>query len=206
MMQGDDDSTATIDLAIAFFCSVLVLFVFVAFNLEDAPEDPVRTTLGQRDATVTIEPPTWSAINERGSFALWHNNQLYILDLTAFARGVVSPTDIYSGKNVGFFSNLPKDGASHAFSLSYSFDLANIPSEWMSDVLSLQTQCPETVRALISVLVPPETDSLQPIIDFSSRCGQYIRIIYTAPITDDGWINTALRLRQSDYLSENIFR
>ena len=71
MMQGDDDSTATIDLAIAFFCSVLVLFVFVAFNLEDAPEDPVRTTLGQRDATVTIEPPTWSAINAKSPWSAW---------------------------------------------------------------------------------------------------------------------------------------
>lgn len=111
--QDTSDEIAAIDLAVAFFCTVLVLFVFVAFNIDRDPKtDPFRTT-SQDELTIPAPIPAWSAINQRGSFAIWLDDRLLVLDLVEITKGMRIITEQYQGPD-GYMSYLRGGEASPA--------------------------------------------------------------------------------------------
>jgi hypothetical protein len=76
----ESDSTSSIDLSVAFFSSVLVLFVFVSFVVahHSAEEKPA---IGQKEITSTVLPAGWDPYPQRTRYALAYDGKLSVLDL-----------------------------------------------------------------------------------------------------------------------------
>lgn len=200
------DETAAIDLAVAFFCAVLVLFVFVAFNLDRDPKTEPFRTASQEQITIPAPVPAWSAINQRGSFAVWSDDQLIILNLIEIAKGIRVITDQYQGPD-GYNSYLRGREASPAsFRIDFGLNLQSPPAPWVKAIVTQEGVCPETVRPFVTVLIPDGANRLNAVFDLSERCGFRVRF-ETLRIGSDGLSGTfALALSAGSFGGERIFR
>lgn len=207
MMETGDD-TAAIDLAITFFCAVLVLFVFVEFNVDNDPRPEVPVTLGQSETTRELTPPAWSAVNERGSFAVLTETDLAVLDLPALAAGVLDPAAAFQGPEGTTLFNTGPGAAPNDFSLTFGFAPDDLPAPWTRERLTLAADaaCPETARALVTVLVPAATPDLEPLGAYARRCGFRLRLETLAPPMPDGFVWRRLALSAEHYTAESMFR
>lgn len=207
--QGGDtghDETAAIDLGVAFFCAVLVLFVFVAFNLDDDPRPDVPQTLGQREQTRPLAPPAWSPVAERGSLAVFHAGRLTVLDLAEISAGLADPTRAYSGDDGFTLAQMRAEPSPAAFALRLSMAVPAIPAPWRRETRDPgpETPCPETARPLVTVLAPPEAGDLAQLEAYARRCGHRLRI---EPVPErGGMLQIPLGLSSADFAAEGMFR
>lgn len=200
------DETAAIDLAVAFFCAVLVLFVFVAFNLDRDPKTEPFRTASQEEITIPAPVPAWTAINQRGSFALWSDDRMIILDLPEISKGMRVITDQYQGAD-GYMSYLRGSESSPAsFRVDFGLTVLSPPEPWVKAVVTQEGACPETIRSFVTLFIPEGADRLNPIFDLSERCGFRVRF-ETLKIDSAGLSGTfALALSAGSFGGERIFR
>ena len=205
--DDEGDETASIDLAIGFFCSVLMLFVFIDFNFEDAPRKDVVATLGQETETVEVLPGAWSAVNQRGSFAVWTPSGLTLLDLGSIAGGVVAPTAQYQGDNGYHLFTVLKQPAPNAFQLTLDFVVADIPGPWQRETIAWGDQaCFTASRPLLTVFLPRDEPDLALLLALGQRCGLRLRLDQMGEISPEGRTEIALSLSESAYSAERMFR
>lgn len=205
-MANHDDETASIDLSVAFFSTILMLFVFVAFNLDDAPRDEVEFSIGQTEETIEVIPPAWSALNKRGSFALLSAENLTFLNLTNIAAGMITPKDQFQGEN-GYRSYSRKgEPAPNAFQLTLNLLVTDIPEAWRGETLAFDGPCPESAHSLVTIILAPEVDELSAIQEFAARCNFRTRYEQTSGLGAEGWITFAVGLSESAYSAERMFR
>lgn len=200
------DETAAIDLAVAFFCTVLVLFVFVAFNLDRDPKTEPFRTASQEQITMPAPIPAWSAINQRGSFAVWSDDRLIVLDLAEITHGMRVITDQYQGPD-GYMSYLRGREASPAsFRADFGLTVQSPPEPWVKEILTQNGACPDTIRPFVTVLVPEGASELGAIVDLSERCGFRVRF-ENFKVGSDGVSGTfGLALSARSFGGERIFR
>ena len=205
--EDEGDETASIDLAVGFFCSVLMLFVFIDFNVEDVPPSNFRDTLGQIEQTVDMWPGAWSAVNQRGSFAVWQDTGLTLLDLGAISDGVVTSKAQYRGDN-GFQSfSAGQEAAPNSFSLVLNFTLSNIPTPWRREVVAWDDEkCFSNSRVLLTVFVPREAPDMANLFAFGQRCGQRLRLQPAGALSDDGRTQIKFGLSEGHYSAKGMFR
>jgi hypothetical protein len=207
--QSDETGTASVDLAVGFFCAVLVLFVFVVFNRDDDPRPDVPVTLAQTELTREIYPGTWSAVNARTSFAVFASETLTILDLPALVAGLADPLQGYSADD-GFalFSPLAED-APYAFALRLSLTVSPVPEAWSREVVVAFTSdapCPMSLQPIVTVLTPKDTPDLSPMIAFLRQCGHRARIEVLDNVSDAGLASLQIGLSAGHYNADRMFR
>jgi len=205
--EDEGDETASIDLAVGFFCSVLVLFVFIEFNVADTPRTDVTDTLGQTEQTVEMWPSAWSAVNQRGSFAVWQNTGLTLLDLGVISEGVIAAKFQYQGEN-GFQSlSVPPGSAPNSFHLTLNFVISDIPLPWQREVVTWnEDACFKGSRSLLTVFVPRETRDVARLLAFGQRCGLRLRLEPAGALSSDGRTEISFALSQGAYSAERMFR
>ncbi len=208
MISGADDTPA-IDLSVAFFCSVLVLFVFVSFSL-DHPQAPfVPATLGQIEETQEVSPPTWSAINKRGSIALFSKSRLVILDLVTIAEGILDMTAAFDD-GLNYMSFIPSHSASpNTYKLTLSLVPGQLPKPWVRKALELDAEAPcfEENFKHLTVLIDRQSGTLNDLTAFAQRCGVKLRPIYLRAANDsDGSTQQLIKLLPGDFKAESMFR
>lgn len=210
MTSEEENDTAAIDLAVAFFSAVLTVFVFVQFVLSDRPENEPRASIGQQHETIAAVTPTWHPIAERGSFAVLRGTTLTVLNLSALSAGIMDSRDGYFADNGGQSFRALEESAPNSFSLTIRFIPSDIPEPWRREVVELANEaatCPETVQRVLTVFVGPETENLSPLITHSKACEIYPRFVYTSgKKTDDQLVSQRIGLSPSAYARERIFR
>ena len=204
----NDESMAPIDLALTFFLSVLVLFVFVEFHLASTPQEPPPASLGQETPTLEATPPTWRPVNERGGFAVFSDGRLTRLNMQGLGAVVVDP-----------LLNPPADQGG----LSWTGGQAGIPNSFVARVRLSPTQTPETWRAgpaldpataacpagwprLLTVFAPLNEADLGPLVDFAGRCGWRLRFEIVKPAGSSERLSFAIGLSPQAYSRERMFR
>lgn len=207
-MTSDADHTASIDLAVAFFCSVLVLFVFVAFNLDNDPRPEIPVTLAQRTLTREIVPPAWSALTERGSYAVLAENDLVVLDLPAIGTGIQDPSAVFQRTQEYPSYIAGPSAAPNAFSLSFAIRPEDTDAPWQRERLSLEADadCPQTARSLITVFLPSTTTNLGPTLAYARRCGLRLRFHPLRQARADGYVSLRIALSPESYSADRMFR
>lgn len=205
--EDEGDETASIDLAVGFFCSVLMLFVFIDFNVEDVPHSNFTDTAGQTEQTVEMWPAAWSAVNERGNFAILQDTGLTQLNLGAISKGMVSAKSQYQGENGFQLFSVEPGVAPNSFSLRLNFVLSDIPRPWRRQVIGWnEDTCFLNSRRLLTVFVPRESPDLAALLAFGQRCGQRLRLMQAGAISDDGRTEIKFGLAEGDYSAERMFR
>lgn len=210
-MSERADETASIDLAMAFFSAVLVLFVFVKFNTIPDPRDPVEVSTGQEVPTLTAQPATWQTINRRGGFGLYVGQELTVFDMAAVGEGIVdklksAPVPGQSGLSLGFTGTSPE-----SFDLLWGFVPATPPEAWKDFVVpaaDLQDgACPDGVPQALNVFVWGQLDDLIPLTRFSERCGLSLRFELFDPKRGlEKRSDRAVALQPLSYKRERVFR
>lgn len=210
-MSDRADETASIDMAMAFFSAVLVLFVFVKFNTVPDPREPVKVSTGQTVPTVTSWPATWQTINRRGGFGLYVGKELVVFDMSAIGEGLVdklksAPVPGQSGLSPGFAGSAPE-----SFDLLWGFVPATPPEAWQDLVIpATQLQdgaCPDGMPSALNVFVWAELDDLTPLMRFAERCGLGLRFELFDPKRGlEKRSDRAVALQPRSYQGERVFR
>jgi hypothetical protein len=207
-MSDGTDETASIDLSIAFFCTVLVLFVFVAFQPEALPEDPKRQTIGQTEWTRTVQTPGWNAVAERGGFALMSGEMLQILDMDYIGAGIRKPGSIENSARASqsFFAG--KGAVLNEFSLSVTLTPGDLPEGIIRASVSMDRdgECPGGGARLLTVWAMTKVPDLNPLLEFAKRCGRKLRLESPLKPASDGTVTLRIALRPGDYTAESMFR
>ena len=207
-MQTDNQSdTASVDLAIAFFCSVLVLFVFIAFSI--VAEEP-RTnvdSIAQQDETQELNSSGWKAVRERGDFAFYAGGALTILDMSAVALGLHAPEVAYTGQRgeTIFSTSSRYKAVPNASSLQLYIDAEAPPERWVRARLDLTRDfdCPQGLRPQLTVFLLPEDEDLAPLSNLSQACD--LRLRYAQAKTPD-LLKLVLVLSPRSFTSQSVFR
>nr|VFJ90508.1 MAG: hypothetical protein BECKH772A_GA0070896_1002210 [Candidatus Kentron sp. H]VFJ91681.1 MAG: hypothetical protein BECKH772B_GA0070898_1002010 [Candidatus Kentron sp. H]VFJ98298.1 MAG: hypothetical protein BECKH772C_GA0070978_1002010 [Candidatus Kentron sp. H] len=215
----NDDSPVSVDVSVAFFASVLVLFVFVTFalNRETPRVEPVST--GQIIETAAAIPPSWGPIPERTSYAFLDSRQLQVLEMEHFSVAMVTPEKMVSSD--AHFENitvLSDRNAPESFSLNIGTVGGVLPSQWVrATVPAVRTQdggCPIDEqtwsafrRNLLSVLVMrSEKIDLPEFVAFADTCGLRYRLIPLPTASAKGRVNIPISLQPNSFRFETIFR
>lgn len=206
--EEEIDETACVDLGVNFFCAVLMLFVFAAFNLDDDPRPETLLTLGQREETREIEPPAWSATAERGSFAIFHEGKLLLLDMASITAGIETQAKAYSGDNGFMLFQSLSESSPAAFTLTVNLAVWNPPAPWLRETLEPGPDSPCPISALrpIAVLVTPDAGDLMALQSYARRCGHRLRIEPVKAPTAAGMLRIPFGLSFADFSAEKMFR
>ena len=199
MKNRPPDQTTSIDLAVGFFGSVLVLFVFVAFNVSNEPSREKTPTIGQLEATVEVYPPSWSPVMARSSWALLAGERLTILDLSEISRDRFASPVRPEGYHRYVRSSEP---APNAFELTLiAIDYENLPLAWRREVLQLgeNDPCPDTALDLVSVIFPNGTVGFGALLRFAGRCD--FRLRFFANPHQGRLLQFPIKLASDDYLT-----
>lgn len=206
-MALGEDETASIDISMTFFAAILLIFVFVAFNL--APEmSPPTATLGQNEETVEALPATWNPVAERGSFALLSGGVLNLLDMKEVARGIVDPTAAVSTE-ANHASFLAGEGpAPNEFGLALSFTPGALPGAWVSDTLVPEddTPCPVGLPSVLTVWVDHREPGLAQTLSWAASCQLRLRVEVLPPAAPSGRVSRAISLDADSFAMQRMFR
>jgi hypothetical protein len=202
----EDDDTAAIDVAVSFFCAVLVLFVFIAFNIDRDPQSPVLETKSQDVLTVPAQVPAWSAINQRGSFAIWEEETLLVLDMSSIGVGMRKITDQYQGPDGYFNYSRGAENSPASFRIDVGLFVQQAPETWIRLRVGVDDDCPQDIRPLVTVFLSSLEPDVSRLISLAERCEFRVRYETLAPLADEGWGSFSLQLGQAAYGAERIFR
>ena len=204
----DDDDTAALDLSIAFFSAIVMLFAFVAFQMTRAPEADPPVTLRQPDIGRAILPPTWTAVAERGSWAVYDGARLTLLDLDAVTAGMADILTAYDGDDGYQSLTLHGDDDPRAFALTLSFRPDAIPAPWRGEAVTPapDASCPETGRRLIRTYVAGDAADLTPLIAYGARCNRQIAPLALRDPGPSGRVSVRIGLSPASYSAEAMFR
>lgn len=205
-VPDDVQDTASIDLAIAFFCAVLVLFVFVAFNLDRDAEAPPLQTLSQTEITAPVFVASYSPINTRTSFLLMTGTGLFHLDLPQIGLGMRDVGSQYNADD-GYMLYTRGSGLSPAeFLLTLYISVEAPPAEWIAAEIDVTGECLNSLNPLLTVFHVEEAQDPSPLLVWAEACGQRVRF---EPITvsPDGRFGVlTVALNPGAYAADRIFR
>ncbi|QEW20181.1 hypothetical protein LA6_002376 [Marinibacterium anthonyi] len=204
----EEDDTAALDLSIAFFSAVLMLFAFVSFQLTRTPRPEPAATLSQPDIARPVQPPTWSAVAERGSWAVYDGTRLTILDMDAIAAGMRDVLDAYDGDDGYQALTLHDDADPRSFSLRLSFRPDALPRPWQREVLqpAPDSACPETGRRLMRTYVAADVADVTGLAAYLDRCNRQFAPLPLRAASDAGRVTVQIGLTPGSYSAEAMFR
>lgn len=211
MMENQDD-IALIDLAVAFFSAVLVIFVFVEFNISDTPEQDPQASIGQEDTWITAQPATWQPVNTRGGFGFYDGKVLVVLDMTGLGAGIVDPLKSYIDAANGLTWSAGAPVAPNAFRVAARFQPESHPAAWRrGEIIAPEDTsgktCPDVPAPLLTVFVPKTVADLAPLADLATRCDLRLRYEFiNARPSKDRPVSFAIDLEPSDFRRERMFR
>jgi hypothetical protein len=138
-----DEDPVAVDVSLAFFASVLVLFVFVVIvAARDTP--PIeKPSTGQIQPTMDAVPSTWAPVPERTSFAVLTPDKLILLELDHFAKSIMSPLNsIATDTQFESATLLRREAAANAFVYKIEATADAIPPQWIRLEVPLRAQQP----------------------------------------------------------------
>ena len=206
-----EEGIEAIDMSVAFFAAVLMLFVFVAFNVQ-RPERPEELpSIGQTQPTVEAVPGTWSAIVPSGGFALLLGDTLHVIDMNRLAEGVANPLSQVSTD--GGWSNFEtlETAAPNSFALEVVFLAQDLEPALLRSVHDLASDanqtCPDTdvIGTNLAVVVEPDHPDLMPLLRFGFDCGLQIRV-EPVDIRSRRTLRWNIARSPASYTSEAMFR
>lgn len=207
--DSDATDTSALDLSVAFFCSVLVLFVFVAFNLDDREPLPDQDSLGQEALTVAAEPGMWGAVVPSGRFAVMTDDTLYVVNLARVAQGIVVPSEqVSTDRAWGNYSDVA-GFAANQFTYRLNLNLTDPEPDLIRESIVLngsEFACPDwPVRSDLAVFVPDGAFDLGPLLAFGATCNLALRI---EPVFDPEETIASIFFGRSaaSYAGERMFR
>ncbi|MBB95902.1 MAG: hypothetical protein CML68_15075 [Rhodobacteraceae bacterium] len=206
--MSETDDTAALDLSIAFFSAVLMLFAFVAFQLARTPRPEPAVSLSQPDIARPVQPPTWAAVAERGSWSVYDGTRLTVLDMDAITAGMRDVLNAYDGDD-GYQTLTLHDGADpRSFSLRLSFRPDALPAPWQGEVLAPgpDAPCPETPRRLLRSYVAADVADVTPLTAYLARCGLTFAPLPLRDPGESGRVTVQIGLGPGSYAAEAIFR
>lgn len=205
--QGAD--TASVDLSIAFFCSILVVFVFVAFSVVRDPPKPVPQSIAQRVETREVGVPGWNAINTRGNVAIFRDGILTTLSLARITAGLRDPSLAYTGDLASTSFLTVPDAAPNTYLLEVYLESGGPPEAWVQsqvDLASPDFTCPEAGQGRTMVFVMDTEAEIARLETFGQTCDVWLRYQFIEAPKDD----TAIKLRfvqtSKSFKAENMFR
>ncbi|MEM8729472.1 MAG: hypothetical protein AAGF79_06090 [Pseudomonadota bacterium] len=204
----DTDDTPALDLSIAFFSAVVMLFAFVAFQLTRLPDPDPPASLGQPDVDRPLLAPTWAAVARRGSWAVYDGLQLTILDTDAIAAGMRDVLDAYQGDD-GYQTLTLQDGADpRAFALQLSFRPESVPVPWRRETRrpGPEAPCPETGLPLLRTYLAADIADLTPLAAYLARCGRQFAPLPLRAAGETGRVTVQIGLGPGSYSAEAMFR
>lgn len=210
-MENQDD-IALIDLAVAFFAAVVVIFAFVEFNVSDVPESKPQASIGQEESWMAAQPATWQPVNQRGGFGYYDGEALVILDMVGLGAGVVDPLESYVDPVNGLTWFPGSAEAPNAFRVAVRFHPETHPVAWrrgeiLDPGVQIEGECLDFPAALLTVFVPNEVVDLAPLAGLATRCQLRMRYEFiTAPRSEDRPVSFAIDLEPSDFQRERMFR
>lgn len=200
------NNTSDIDLSLTFFCSILTLLVFAAAHSAGQNEVRVKKTLLQKNATVSSPSAAWSPVHRRGSYALWREGKLILLDMSTITAGIKSIKLQYQGERgyVSYIRGAEQSPASLRVDLG--MNLSSPPENWVKAIVDSGGDCPANVRPFLTVFIPDEPEVIDPIFDFVSRCQIDLRLESLGIAGDMQTGLIALSLNSRAFSGERIFR
>ncbi|MBL3560417.1 hypothetical protein [Rhodovulum sulfidophilum] len=206
-----DDQSASVDLSVAFFCCVLMLLVFVSFNLTETPERPPAASLGQPTLNTTAIPPAWDPLLKRGSWAILTETALTLLDLSPILEQVEAGSNGLLSESGGVSWRPQRNhAAARAFRLDLGIDPRQVPLSWKMTVVGLdQEEQPECIAPLrlLTVLVPDDLPDLSSFLVYADRCDLVYRFeVLDPPTGNSSVIRFTIALTTGSYSRERVFR
>ena len=207
-MLGNDDDTAAIDMSIVFFSAVLMMFVFVAFNLDALPDPEEPISIGQSVPTVEVLPRSWSPINERGSYSVLTMDRLYLLDLSTIGKGVIDSSEAVSTDDAFQVYSARAESAPNAFRLLLTFNPDRFPEPWVRESSSLMkdSACIAIQRPLLTVLAMPGSSLLVSLMAYVDRCGIRLRLDFLPKTEAQEMVTASIGIGSASFRAESIFR
>ena len=220
----DQQETSSIDVAVTYFASVLVLFAFV--TLAFLPTQPVipKPSIGQVQPAADAVPASWHAVSERTSYALLAHNRLWVLELTHFKDSFLSPLNwIQTPTHSERASPNTNEPSPRSFILSLITSGADLPEVWVRASVTLEGKTefqPETCAPfepsaenpdeppLFSVLIDlrPET-RLDRFLELADVCNiRYRFAVLPLPDNAGSPLEFTIGLSNASYYLETIFR
>jgi hypothetical protein len=211
-MKRETDDFASIDMAVAFFSAVLILFVFIQFNFTDRPPQEPVASVGQTVPSVTAIAPSWQTVPRRSGVAILDRERLVVLDMSQVSFGVADRGA--SSQGAAGWMTWSKSGLAstppNAFLLEIYTALSTPPAAWVKDevVLDGDAPCLPDLRPSLIVFATATDTALSPALVFAERCGIDARFEFLDSETDADTITTPLRvgLSPAAYRRERIFR
>ena len=188
--------------------TALMQKAFVAFQLARTPQPDPPATLAQPDTARPVLPPTWSAVAERGSWAVYDGERLTILDMDAIAAGMRDVLEAYDGEDGYQALTLLSGPDPRAFALRLSFRPDALPAPWRREVTrpAPEAPCPETSRRLLRTYVAADVADVTPLARYLDACGaQFAPLVLREP-GDSGRVSVQIGLGPGSYSEEAMFR
>lgn len=210
-MNQTESDNSSIDLALAFFCAVFVLFVFVKLNVQTNPEQPTLASIGNPVSINDAIPNSWQTIAQRGGFAIHYKNKLLLLNMSNVARGIHTDTYNSFGQNGWLNWDTPRgsSAAPHAYILEIWINVTNPPAPWIRQTVDFSevTECNFPMPALVTVFIEPSSTGLDQLAEFARICGSRLRFqLLRREIASNGITLVSIGLSPSAYSRRNIFR
>lgn len=204
------EDLASIDLSVAFFCAVLMLFVFVEFNLNAIEAEQPDNSLGQLNPTFSAEPSSWRAAIPSGELALQLKDKLLVLDAAYLATGASNPLKDISSDSawVSFprISGFAPNGL-HV-DINLTSEAANTQIIRASyDITDPMAPCPsKPPHGPLIVYVSEKGEDLSPLLRFGAMC-ELPLLIEPAPFSsDDDVVRLQLVRSSANFEGESLFR
>lgn len=207
-MSDESTQTSSIDLSITFFCTILILFVFIEFNFSRTPDEVPDFSIGQKETQVTVIPPTWTTLRSRNSFAVLDQDKLSILELGSLAVGIIDETKALSTKQEYQMLTLGKVPAPNTFSLTFSFDPTALPLDWTRDriLLGPDAECMQQQLKRLTVFVSANTASVTPLLKYAAHCGYQLRLEVMRSVEKGATVTRLFALRKKSFSARTIFK
>ena len=215
MTGGADLDLARVDLAVVFFCAVLVIFAFVTLTPPTQPR-PDLPSAGAPVEEFTAVPPTWQAVYPRSTIAVLDAGRLLILDLAAMTGPVVATgrSQIAGRQQVQLSGRDPAAPAAYRFALVTDID--GLPADWIATEIALQAgpdtgSCPWPPDAAggrpLTVFVPPDRGaSLSAFLRGARACGARYRLVPADPPRASGLYRLRIVTGPDRFALDRMFR
>lgn len=206
-MTDGDDGLASVDLSVAFFCAVLVLFVFVTFSRIERPIQPLDRTLGQPVPVLTTTVPTWWPVLRRGKVAVYSDGRFQELRLAQVLAQVEASANSVTTENGGLDWSQSPGRAVHGFRLRLGVDFGTMPEDWAGAQVALTEEAACVPAATYLVFLDEEEADIAPLLAYGERCGLLFRFeAIAAPPEDRTVRRLTIGLSPGAYARERIFR